>query len=121
MAETQTGLDENVAGALAYVLGFITGIVLLVVESDNRFVRFHAAQSIVVSVIAVGLNVALGVLGAILSFIPRIGFVFGGIVGLLGTLVSLVFLLVWLFLMYKAYSHERYELPVVGGLAASLA
>jgi uncharacterized membrane protein len=121
MVETQTGLDENVAGALAYVLGFVTGIVFLVLESDNRFVRFHAAQSIVISVIAIGINVALGVLATILSFVPRIGFVFGGILGLLGTLVSLAFLLLWLFLMYKAYSHERYELPVVGGLAASFA
>jgi uncharacterized membrane protein len=121
MAETSTGLDENVAGALAYLLGFVTGVIFLVVESDNRFVRFHAAQSIVVSVAAIAISFALGIVGTILAFIPRIGFVFSGLVGLLGSLLSLAFFLLWLFLMYKAYSHERFELPVVGGVAANLA
>ena len=48
MEKTSTGLDENVAGLLCYILGWITGIVFLVIEPDNKFVRFHALQSIIV-------------------------------------------------------------------------
>jgi len=46
--KTSLGLDENIEGALCYVLGWLTGIVFFVLEKDNRFVKFHAMQSIVV-------------------------------------------------------------------------
>jgi uncharacterized membrane protein len=119
--ETQTGLDENIAGALSYVLGLITGIIFFVLEGDNRFVKFHAAQSIVYSVVVIVVNIAFTVLGIVLAFIPRIGGIFSGLVGLVSMLVSLVFFLGWLFLMYKAFQHEEYELPLVGGIARSIA
>ena len=66
MEKTSTGLDENVAGLLCYVLGWISGIVFLLIEPENKFVRFHAIQSIIVFGI---LNVA----GIILNLIPFIG------------------------------------------------
>src|ERR671920_532767 len=70
---TATGLPANVAGALAYVLGPITGILFYVLEKDNRFIRFHAAQSIAVSVLMIILSIVLGILGSVLAFIPLIG------------------------------------------------
>ena len=48
MEKTSTGLTENVAGLLCYILGWITGIIFLILEPDNKFVRFHAIQSIIV-------------------------------------------------------------------------
>ena len=48
MAKTSTGLTENVAGLLCYVLGWVSGIVFLIIEPENKFVRFHAFQSIIV-------------------------------------------------------------------------
>ena len=60
---TRTGLPANVAGALAYVLGAITGVILYVLERENRFVRFHAAQSIVVSCVMFLLGIVLGIVG----------------------------------------------------------
>lgn len=119
--QTSTGLEENVAGALAYVLGIITGVLFLVMESDNRFVRFHAAQSIALSIAFFVLYIALTIVQVALAFIPRIG----GLISLLFSLVWLVVwlagFLVWVLMLYKAYSGEEYHLPVVGNIAESIA
>ncbi|MDP3998876.1 MAG: hypothetical protein Q8P89_04660 [bacterium] len=85
--------DQNLQGALAYLLGFLTGIYFLL-TAKNDFVRFHAKQS---TVIFGGLFV--------LNFIPVINFF----------TLPIGFIL-WIFLMYKAYSGERYKLPYVGEL-----
>lgn len=99
--ETSMGLDENVAGALTYSLGFVTGILFYLIEDENEFVRFHAVQS---TIVFVGYF--------LLSFvISAVTFGFGAL------LVAPVGLGLWLFLMYKAYNGEEYEFPVVGGLA----
>ncbi len=66
MAKTSTGLEENVAGLLCYVLGWVSGVILLLVESQNPFVRFHAAQSIIVFGVA---NIAW----AIFNWLPGVG------------------------------------------------
>src|SRR5690625_1478809 len=57
--KTASGLDENVAGLLCYLLGFVTGIVFLLMENENRFIRYHAIQSIIVSVALIILNIIL--------------------------------------------------------------
>jgi uncharacterized membrane protein len=99
---TSTGLEENVAGFLCYLLGFITGIVFLVVEKKSSFVKFHAMQS---TITFLGLFVIMGVL----SFIP--------IVNLLIVPIWILSLIVWLILMVKALRGERYSLPIVGKMA----
>lgn len=98
-----TGLQSNTAGALAYFLGPITGILFLLIEKENKFVRFHAMQSILTFGGIFVLNIVLG-------FIPILGWI-------AGTLFSLVSLVLWVFLMYKAFNNEEYELPVIGDLA----
>ena len=114
---SSTGLDSNVAGALSYVLGFITGIVFLVLEKNDRFVRFHAAQSIVVSVILVGASIALSILSSVLAFIPFLGW----ILALLLTLgLGLLSFVLWIMLMYKAFTGQEYELPVAGDFARKM-
>jgi uncharacterized membrane protein len=100
--KSSTGLEENVAGFLCYLFGFITGIVFLVVEKKSSFVKFHAMQS---TITFLGLFVIMGVL----SFIP--------IVNLLIVPIWILGLIVWLILMVKALRGERYSLPIVGKMA----
>lgn len=101
MAEEKkgTGLPRNTAGALCYVLGWVTGIVFLLVEKEDKFVRFHAMQSVV----------TFGIL-TVASFTPVIGWI-------LSPLIMIVGFVLWLVLMVKAYQGEEFELPVVGKLA----
>jgi uncharacterized membrane protein len=96
--KSSTGLEENVAGFFCYLLGFVTGIVFLVVEKESSFVKFHARQSTVTFLI-------LLVISLIFGWIPVIGF-----------LVLIAILILWLFLMVKALQGERYMLPIVGKL-----
>jgi uncharacterized membrane protein len=100
---SSTGLDANIAAPLTYLVGFVTGILFLVLEKDSSYVRFHAMQSTIVSVGFVALQMVLG-------FIPIIGW-------MLMPLVALAGLLLWLFLMFKAFQGERFKLPVVGDIA----
>ena len=103
MAKTSMGLEENIAGLLCYVVGWITGIVFLVLEKENKFVRFHAFQSLLTFL-------PLTVLGWILRWIPFPGWILAG-------LVAILTLILWLILMFKAYAGEKYKLPVVGDIA----
>ena len=103
MTKSSTGLDENVAGLLCYVLGWLTGLVFLLVEKDSEFVKFHAMQSLVVFLGITVLSIALG-------FIPYIGWVISSIIGLIG-------LILWIVLMIKAYQGERWKVPVAGDFA----
>ena len=119
--ETQSGLDENVAGALAYVLGLISRVFFFVTEDENDFVRFHALQSIIFSVAAFVLYWVLNTLLFSLffgrsMFMPGGGLLFS-LLSLISSVVSVVLLGVWLFLMFQAYSGEWYKLPVIGDLA----
>jgi uncharacterized membrane protein len=106
-----SGLAPNVAGALAYVLGPLTGVLFLVIEKENRFVRFHAAQSIVVGIALIILDIALTILSTILAVVPVIGW-------LIGILLSLVLgfgsFILWLVLMYRAYQGREWEVPLAG-------
>lgn len=116
-----TGLTSNVAALLAYVLGIITGIIFLVIEpyKDDKFVRFHAFQSIFFCVATIVIQIGLSILTGILIHLS-FGF-FGLIMFPIEGLIGLAFFLLWLFLMFKAYNNERYMLPFIGELAAKQA
>jgi len=103
MAKTDVGLEENIAGLLCYVLGWVSGIVFLILEPKNKFVRYHAIQSIIVFG-------AITIASAILSWIPVVGIFFGWI-------LSLLALILWIVLMVRAYQGKKYKLPVSGDLA----
>lgn len=102
---TSTGFDANVAAALSYLVGFVTGIIFLVLEKENRFVRFHALQSTLLFAGIVAIDILLQ------------------IVPILGALV-VVFVVIpasavlWLLMMFKAYQGEEFKLPLVGPFAA---
>jgi uncharacterized membrane protein len=120
-AVTATGsaaMSSNVAGLLTYILGFITGIIFLVIEpyKNDKFVRFHAFQSIFLSAVWIGFRIVWGtiVMGMIWSPFSALW----ALLGLISMLISLAFLACVLFLMYKAYNNERFKLPIIGDLAA---
>ena len=120
-AATGTGMSSNVAGLLTYILGFITGIIFLVIEpyKNDKFVRFHAFQSIFLSVVWIGFRIVWGYVVMGLIWSPFSGL--WALLGLISMLVSLLFLACTLFLMYKAYNNERFKLPIIGDLAAKQA
>ena len=102
--KTASGLDANLAAALSYALGWVSGIVFLLTEHDNAFVRFHAMQSVVV----------FGVLSLswfVLVSIPFIGWVLAIFVLIPASAI------LWLLLLFKAYQGERFKVPVAGDIA----
>ena len=117
----QSGMAENVAGFLCYLFGWITGLIFFLIDK-RPFVRFHAAQSIVVfgglHVILIGLGF---VFGAGMMFRGGFGFGAFGIAGALYALIDLVAFILWILLMVKAYQHEKFEVPIAAGIAKGFA
>lgn len=109
-----TGLTSNVAAALTYLLGFVSGIIFLAIAPYNKdpLVRFHAFQSIFLSAAYVVLNMAWG-----LIFFGGPGFLWS-VIGIMWAVVRLAFFLLWLLLMLKTYNNQRVSLPIIGPLAA---
>ncbi len=104
--KTSLGVDENIEGFLTYLLLWITGIVFLVVEKDNKFVRFHAMQSTITFL-------GLTILDLIFLYVPLIG-------RALTVIVDITILITWLICMIEAYLGEKFKLPVIGDLSEEL-
>lgn len=115
-AGSDEGIPANMAGALAYVLGIITGI-LFVMTSRDPFVRFHAYQSIFLTLAWILFWGAFSIVSVVLGFIPLLGF----LVWILGVLLSLILglggLALWAMLILRAYQGRRWKLPYIGDLA----
>jgi len=107
------GIEDNVAGALCYLAGLVTGVIFLVVAPYNQKagVRFHAFQSILFHVAWIGLFVLEMVLGIALPF--SLSMLLHG----LGLLVAVGGFGLWLFMMWKAYENQPLVLPVIGAIA----
>jgi uncharacterized membrane protein len=104
--QASTGLKPNVAGLLCYLLFWVTGLEFLFVEKKDKFVRFHAIQS-VVTFGALTLAVAL-------VFIPIIGWIFGW-------LSIILIVILWILLMTKAYQGKKTKVPIAGKFAEKIA
>lgn len=96
-------MKPNVEAANAYFLFFISGFLILQTEKQNKFVRFHAFQSIYFSVFFL-------IFIAVLNYMPLIG-------SYLVQLSTTAFFIVWIYLIYSAYSNKELKLPLVGDLA----
>jgi uncharacterized membrane protein len=105
------GLTPNLAGALAYLLGPITGILFLVTEKTNSFVRFHAMQSTVLGVAWIIFWIGLSI---VTSVVPVLGWIVGL---LLSVVLGIGGFILWLLLMWNAYQGKEWQLPVVGPFA----
>lgn len=95
--------NEKLMGALAYLAGPVTGIIFLLVEKQNSFIRYHAMQSTI-------LFGGLFIVNIILGIIPILGWI-------VSFLLSIAALILWIVLMYKAYNGEKYKLPYIGEVA----
>lgn len=95
--------NDNLMGALAYLLGPVTGIILLLVEKKSQYIRYHAMQSVVVFG-------AIFLVSLALNFLPILG-------TLMSMLLSLVSFILWIYLMYHAYSGVKYKVPYLGDVA----
>ena len=97
--KTSMGIDQNLAGLLCYLGWWITGLIFLLTEKENQFVRFHALQSIIAFGVFFVVNIVLG-------FIPFVGW-----------LLWILSVILWIVLMLKAYQGQMYKLPVIGDIA----
>lgn len=108
-----SGLTENVAAALCYAVGLITGIIFLVLApyNQNPRIRFHAFQSIFFHVAFIILSIVFWTIGAMMPFPVSLVMSFGQL------LLFPIGLVLWLFLMWKAYQGQTFEIPVIGPIA----
>ena len=102
LGKTTVGMDANLAAALSYVFGWVSGLIFFLIEKENKFLRFHAMQSILFAASWTVILIVLGitVVGAFL--IPIVG---------------LIFFVVWIVLIVKSFSGEQFKLPVIGDMA----
>jgi uncharacterized membrane protein len=111
---TQTGMKENVAGLLCYLLGWVTGLIFLIIDK-RPFVQFHAKQSIVIfgglSILRILLGIFLGV-----SFVGGASAGFSLAIALFD-LLYLAGVILWIICMIKAYQGERFRVPVAADLS----
>ena len=106
---SSSGLDPNVAGLLCYVCGWLTGLIFLLIEKDNKTVKFHAWQSIFLTLAVLVYFIAT----FILAFIPILGI----IIGLVNILVSLGVFVIYVVCAVKAFQGSRLNLPFISDLA----
>jgi len=125
-----TGMDPKVAAAISYI--WIVGVIFFFLEKENKFVRFHAMQSIIFGIANTVIMIALLVVGFVLTFAFGIGgtMVGGGIGTLISMLVWLIWLIFWLIAMalfigliiaaVKAYQGQKFKLPIIGNIAEGI-
>ncbi len=117
---SQGGMDPKVAGLLAYLLGWIGGLIIFLTQKDPEL-RFHGMQSILLNVAVIAIFVVFSILGGILGSIPGLGLI-TGIIGLFLTpLLGLAVLALVIFMVIKGYNQEHYKLPWIGDMAENIA
>jgi uncharacterized membrane protein len=125
-AKSSTGLDENIAALLAYIFGWVSGLVFFLIEKDSKLVRFHAMQSILFCIVIAVLGFALWIVTFLLLIVAAmLPDVMGTLFGLLATLIWLIFsiagLIAWILCVVRAYQGQFFKLPVIGNMAEKIA
>lgn len=115
---TSTGMNEKTAAVLSYLLGWVTGLIFFFIES-NKFVKFHAMQSILAFGSISAVLMVIGVIRSILWAGFRLGgsYVLLSLLGIISTLLWIGMSILWVILMVKANQGETFKLPVVGDIA----
>ncbi len=109
--KTSLGLSENIEGALCYSFGFVTGFVFLFLEEQNKFVKFHAIQSIIAFL-------PLFITFIAITFLPMVGMIMDMMSWpIVVPVFSFIIVIFWIFMMYKAFIGEKYKLPMIGDFA----
>lgn len=103
LGKTSVGMEANIAALLSYLLTFVTGIIFYILEKENKFVRFHAMQSILV----------FGALFAASILLQFVAFILWPVL----ILLNIAGIVLWVILMVKAYNGEYFKLPIAGDIA----
>jgi uncharacterized membrane protein len=109
------GIDENIAGLLCYLFTWVSGLIFFLIDK-RPFVKFHGAQSIAFAICIIPIWFALWIFWLVIAHIPVIGLISIVIFPLFGLAVFAA----WIFLMYKAYSHEKFKLPIIGDMVEKM-
>jgi uncharacterized membrane protein len=128
--QSSIGLAPNVAAAISYI--WIVGLVLFFLEKDNKFIRFHAMQSVLYGIAGTVVMIALAILNVILVVVFGVASAAAGDPGFVGIIVSLISMVIWLIvpLIYigglilaavKAYQNTKFKFPVIGNMAEKIA
>jgi uncharacterized membrane protein len=102
LGKSTTGMQPNVAALLCYVLGWVTGLIFYLIEKENKFVRFHAFQSMVVFGGVTILSIVLTITVVGIALLP---------------IIYIAELVLWVVLMVKAYQGDKWKLPIAGDMA----
>jgi uncharacterized membrane protein len=114
------GIDENIAGLLCYIFWWVSGLIFLLIDK-RPFVRFHAAQDIAFNIAIAVIGIVFWIIVAAFTFLTALMHIpIGFLLAFLWPLVALAFLGTWIFLMYKAYSHEKFKLPIIGDMVEKM-
>jgi len=113
---TTTPLSGRTEAILSYALWWVGGLVFFLIERKNRFVRFHAAQSFIFFGVV---SVLLGVL-QLISIIPLLGFLLSVPISFASTIITIIAVATWLFMMIQMYRGKNVRIPIVSGYAESL-
>lgn len=118
--KTALGLDTNVGALLCYLpvclISLVYSIIVLVTEKDNRFMRFHAFQSLIISAIYLVVMIALQVVGAGIAIAANSA-ILSGLFGLLSLVVVVGFIAAMIFGCIKGYQGQKFKFPVIGDMA----
>ena len=119
-AATSEGMQENIAGLLCYLFGWISGLIFLLIDK-RPFVKFHGAQSIALNISFFVIWIAFWILTALLGFITAmLHFPVGFLMAFLFPVVILGFFVIAIYCMYKAYQGEKFKLPIIGNLVEGM-
>ena len=119
-ASGTAGIEENVAGVLCYIFWWISGLIFLLMDK-RPFVKFHAAQDIAFNIAMAAVGIVFWIVVLFLGFVTAIlHFPIGFLTALLWPVIGLVFFGTWIFLMYKAYNHEMFKLPIIGDMVEKM-
>ncbi|HTR44443.1 MAG TPA: hypothetical protein VMH06_01945 [Thermodesulfovibrionales bacterium] len=117
LGTTRSGMQPNVAAALAYVFTIVTGPIILMIERENKYVRFHAVQAILYGVVWILLWMFFGIAVNEIWFVPTFMWIFDALLHFIIMLGGLVILLL---LIYRTYKGEKIMLPILGRIAEKL-
>ena len=114
------GIEENIAGLLCYLFMWISGLIFLLLDK-RPFVKFHAAQSIAFNILAAAIGIVFGIgMWIITMILLALRFPLGFLGFFLWPATGFCIFLTWVYLMYKAYSHEKFKLPIIGNLVEGM-
>jgi uncharacterized membrane protein len=133
-SQTGSGLDPKVAAAISYI--WIVGLIFFFIEKENKFVRFHAMQSILFGIANSVIMMLLAIVATILTVVFTIGAAAasaagsGGLGAIVGLFVWLIWLVFWvlamvflvgvIFAAVKAYQGQKFKLPIIGNMAEKI-